>query len=131
MSSNDKSSLLRNDENEIELPVSSSDEGEWGSDVAALNDASFGHSLRDAQSRASFRGLHDSLVNKLGNRQPQMLLCLHEESAVAIAHVGEGNREAAFIDCPFERRPHACDNGGIQCWCDRMPLLYSVQRPDG
>src|SRR3954468_4422900 len=35
---------------------------------------------------ASFRGLHDSLVNYLGNTQPQMLLCLHEESAVAIAH---------------------------------------------
>mgnify|MGYP002136063019 CR=1 FL=1 len=35
---------------------------------------------------ASYRGLHDSLVNYLGNRQPQMLLCLHEEAAVAIAH---------------------------------------------
>ena len=35
---------------------------------------------------ASYRGLHDSLVNYLGNRAPQMLLCLHEESAVAIAH---------------------------------------------
>ena len=35
---------------------------------------------------ASYRGLHDSLVNYLGNEQPQMLLCLHEESAVAIAH---------------------------------------------
>ena len=35
---------------------------------------------------SSFRGLHDSLVNDLGNRNPQMLLCLHEEHAVAIAH---------------------------------------------
>lgn len=35
---------------------------------------------------ASFRGLHDSLVNCLGNRDPKMLLCLHEENAVAIAH---------------------------------------------
>ena len=35
---------------------------------------------------ASYRGLHDSLVNYLGNAMPQMLLCLHEESAVAIAH---------------------------------------------
>src|SRR5262245_39848997 len=34
----------------------------------------------------SFRGLHDSLVNYLGNSSPQMLLCLHEEAAVAIAH---------------------------------------------
>ncbi|TMH33446.1 MAG: thiamine pyrophosphate-binding protein, partial [Betaproteobacteria bacterium] len=35
---------------------------------------------------ASYRGLHDSIVNYLGNERPQMLLCLHEESAVAIAH---------------------------------------------
>src|ERR1700682_4944997 len=27
---------------------------------------------------ASYRGLHDSLVNYLGNEPPQMLLCLHE-----------------------------------------------------
>src|SRR5271165_6567149 len=35
---------------------------------------------------ASYRGLHDSIVNYLGNTLPQMLLCVHEESAVAIAH---------------------------------------------
>ena len=35
---------------------------------------------------ASYRGLHDSIVNYLGNSKPQMLLCLHEEAAVAIAH---------------------------------------------
>ncbi|MBW3546483.1 MAG: thiamine pyrophosphate-binding protein, partial [Bacteroidetes bacterium] len=28
---------------------------------------------------SSFRGLHDSLVNHGGNRDPQLLLCLHEE----------------------------------------------------
>ena len=39
---------------------------------------------------ASYRGLHDSIVNFLGNETPQMLLCLHEESAVAIAHAATG-----------------------------------------
>ena len=34
---------------------------------------------------ASFRGLHDSLVN-YGNNDPPMLLCQHEEIAVQIAH---------------------------------------------
>ncbi len=34
---------------------------------------------------ASFRGLHDSIVNYGGN-SPQMLLCQHEETAVQIAH---------------------------------------------
>lgn len=35
---------------------------------------------------ASFRGLHDSIVNHLGNEKPQMIVVLHEEHAVAIAH---------------------------------------------
>ncbi len=34
---------------------------------------------------ASFRGLHDSLVNYGGN-QPELLVCQHEEIAVQIAH---------------------------------------------
>jgi len=34
---------------------------------------------------ASFRGLHDSLVNYGGNR-PEMILCQHEEVAVGLAH---------------------------------------------
>ncbi|MDP2623780.1 MAG: thiamine pyrophosphate-binding protein [Actinomycetota bacterium] len=34
---------------------------------------------------ASFRGLHDSLVNYGGNR-PEMILCQHEEIAVGMAH---------------------------------------------
>ena len=34
---------------------------------------------------ASFRGLHDSLVN-YGDNQPPMMLCNHEEIAVQIAH---------------------------------------------
>jgi benzoylformate decarboxylase len=34
---------------------------------------------------ASYRGFHDSIVNYLGNDNPQMLICLHEEHSVAIA----------------------------------------------
>lgn len=34
---------------------------------------------------ASFRGLHDSIIN-YGNNKPEMLLCQHEEVAVQIAH---------------------------------------------
>ena len=34
---------------------------------------------------ASFRGLHDSLIN-YGNNEPAMMLCNHEEIAVQIAH---------------------------------------------
>src|SRR5438045_3831861 len=35
---------------------------------------------------SSFQGLHESLINYGGNTMPEMLTCLHEESAVAMAH---------------------------------------------
>ena len=35
---------------------------------------------------SSFRSLHESLVNYGGNKKPELLTCLHEESAVAMAH---------------------------------------------
>ena len=32
---------------------------------------------------ASFRGIHDSIVNYGGNRRPQAITCCHEEISVA------------------------------------------------
>ena len=49
---------------------------------------------------ASYRGLHDSIVNYLGNTMPQMLLCVHEECAVAIAH--------GWAKSPARRSPPPC-----------------------
>ncbi len=73
---------------------------------------------------ASYRGLHDSLVNHLGNATPQMLLCLHEEHAVAIAHGW-----AKVTGTPMAVVVHS--NVGLfhatmaifNAWCDRMPVL--------
>ena len=69
-----------------EQPVASSDNRLWGSDVVADMLRALGLKYIALNPGASFRGLHDSLVNRLGNEDPQMLLCLHEESAVALAH---------------------------------------------
>lgn len=73
---------------------------------------------------ASYRGLHDSLVNHLGNAAPQMLLCLHEEHAVAIAQGW-----AKVTGTPMLAAVHS--NVGLfhatmaifNAWCDRMPLI--------
>src|SRR3989449_6657509 len=35
---------------------------------------------------SSFRSLHESIVNYGGNRRPEFLTCMHEESSVAMAH---------------------------------------------
>ena len=73
---------------------------------------------------ASYRGLHDSIVNYLGNTQPQMLLCLHEESAVAIAHgyakvTGKAMAVAVHSNVGLM---HAT-MGFFNAWCDRMPMV--------
>src|ERR1700688_794551 len=73
---------------------------------------------------ASYRGLHDSLVNYLGNERPQMLLCLHEESAVAIAHgyakvTGKAMAAAVHSNVGLMHATMAFFNA----WCDRMPVV--------
>jgi thiamine pyrophosphate-dependent acetolactate synthase large subunit-like protein len=73
---------------------------------------------------SSYRGLHDSLVNHLGNVQPQMLLCLHEEHAVAIAHgyakvTGKPMAAAVHSNVGLMHATMAVFNA----WCDRVPLL--------
>src|SRR5262245_27838807 len=35
---------------------------------------------------SSFRGLHESMINYGGNKSPELITCMHEESAVAMAH---------------------------------------------
>ena len=71
---------------------------------------------------ASYRGLHDSLVNHLGNVQPQMLLCLHEESAIAIAQgyaKASGRMMGAVVHSNVGLM-HAT-MAVFNAWCDRMP----------
>jgi thiamine pyrophosphate-dependent acetolactate synthase large subunit-like protein len=73
---------------------------------------------------ASYRGFHDSLVNHLGNVQPQMLLCLHEEHAVAIAQgyakvTGKPMAAAVHSNVGLMHATMAIFNA----WCDRMPVL--------
>jgi thiamine pyrophosphate-dependent acetolactate synthase large subunit-like protein len=73
---------------------------------------------------ASYRGFHDSIVNYLGNEQPQMLLCLHEESAVAIAHgyakvTGKAMAVAVHSNVGLMHATMAVFNA----WCDRMPII--------
>src|ERR1700710_495742 len=58
----------------------------WGSDVVAELLRRLELPFIALNPGASYRGLHDSLVNYLGNERPAIVLCLHEEHAVAIAH---------------------------------------------
>src|SRR5207249_7238774 len=73
---------------------------------------------------ATFRGLHDSLVNYGGGRAPELVLTTHEEIAVALAH-GYAKAKGA----PMAAVVH--DIVGLQhasmaifnAFCDRAPIL--------
>ncbi len=72
---------------------------------------------------SSYRGLHDSIVNHLGNR-PELILALHEETAVAIAHgyakvTGRMMAAAVHANVGLQRASMAIYNA----WCDRAPVL--------
>ncbi len=109
----------------IERPIPS------GTNVAGFGSDVVAETLRDLDipyialnPGASYRGLHDSLVNHIGNAAPQMLLCLHEEAAVAIAH-----GYAKVTDKAMAAAVHS--NVGLfhatmaifNAWCDRMPIV--------
>ncbi len=109
----------------IERPIpSGTNAAGFGSDVVA-------EALRDLDipyialnPGASYRGLHDSLVNHIGNASPQMLLCLHEEAAVAIAHgyakvTGRAMAAAVHSNVGLFHATMAIFNA----WCDRMPVI--------
>jgi len=122
-----------------EVPLREQSPGLWGSDVIAQAIRDLGFEYVALNPGSSFRGLHDSLVNHLHNEKPQMLLCLHEENAVAIAHGW-----AKVTGKPMAVVLHA--NVGLMhaamaiynAWCDRVPMVIfgatgpvdaSVRRP--
>jgi thiamine pyrophosphate-dependent acetolactate synthase large subunit-like protein len=112
-------------EDRVERPQSSPpNSSRWGSDVIADLLRALDVEFIALTPGASFRGLHDSLVNHLGNERPRMLLALHEEHAVSIAH-----GYARVTGRPMAVALHA--NVGLMhatmaifnAWCDRIPML--------
>lgn len=103
----------------------------FGSDPMALLLREMGFPYIALTPGASFRGLHDSLVNYLGNENPELLLCVHEESAVALAHgwtrvTGQPMPVALHSNVGLMHATMAIFNA----WCDRIPmLLIGAQGP--
>jgi thiamine pyrophosphate-dependent acetolactate synthase large subunit-like protein len=96
----------------------------WGSDPIAATLRALGIPFVALNPGASYRGLHDSLVNYLGNTDPQILLCLHEETAVSLAQ-GYAKASGRMMGVLLH------SNVGLMhgtmpifnAWCDRVPML--------
>jgi thiamine pyrophosphate-dependent acetolactate synthase large subunit-like protein len=96
---------------------------EWGSDVIAETLRDLGLCYVALNPGASFRGLHDSLAN-FTNGDPTILLCIHEEGAVAIAHGW-----AKVTGRPMAVALHSNvglmhgSMGIFNAFCDRVPIV--------
>jgi acetolactate synthase-1/2/3 large subunit len=72
----------------------------------------------------SFRGLHESLLTYGGNKKPEFLTCMHEESSVAMAHgyfkiAGKPMLVLCHGTVGLQHASMAIYNA----WCDRVPIV--------
>ncbi len=96
----------------------------WGSDVVAEITGRLGLKYIALVPGASYRGFHDSIVNYLGNRDPQMVICLHEEHAVSIADgYGKATEEPMAVALHANVGLMHASMPIFNAWCDRTPMI--------
>jgi acetolactate synthase I/II/III large subunit len=103
------------------LPASS---GKPGSDFMVDVIRSLDLEYAAANPASSFRGLQESIVNYGGNRRPEFLTCMHEESSVAMAHgyfkiAGKPMGVLCHGTVGLQHASMALYNA----WCDRVPVV--------
>lgn len=97
---------------------------EFGSDVVVAMLKAFGIEYAILNPGASFRGIHDSLVNWGDDHRPRIVEACHEAIAVAMAHgyaAATGRPGAAFVHDVV-----GLQNATIaiyEAWLDRAPVL--------
>jgi thiamine pyrophosphate-dependent acetolactate synthase large subunit-like protein len=100
------------------------EKAEYGSDVVVDLMRAFGLEYAALNPGATFRGLHDSIVNYGGNTRPELILCCHEEIAVALAHgyaKATGKMMAAVVH-DLVGLQHAT-SAIFNAFCDRAPVF--------
>src|SRR6266436_2831458 len=77
-----------------------------------------------ANCASSYRAIHESLINYGGNKMPEFLTCMHEESAVGMAHgyfkiAGKPLMTLCHGTVGLQHASMAIYNA----WCDRVPMI--------
>src|SRR5262252_2588708 len=92
-----------------------------------------------ANCASSYRAIHESLINYGQNKQPEFLTCMHEESAVGMAHgyfkvAGKPLMTLCHGTVGLQHASMAIYNA----WCDRVPVIVvggndpdAAHRPPG
>jgi thiamine pyrophosphate-dependent acetolactate synthase large subunit-like protein len=92
-----------------------------------------------ANCASSYRAIHESLINYGQNKMPEFLTCMHEESAVAMAHgyFKVAGKPLLTLCHGTVGLQHAA-MGIYNAWCDRVPVIVvggndldAAHRPPG
>jgi thiamine pyrophosphate-dependent acetolactate synthase large subunit-like protein len=92
-----------------------------------------------ANCASSYRAIHESLINYGQNKLPEFLTCMHEESAVAMAHgyFKVAGKPLLTLCHGTVGLQHAA-MGIYNAWCDRVPVIVvggndldAAHRPPG
>jgi thiamine pyrophosphate-dependent acetolactate synthase large subunit-like protein len=104
--------------------IAESPQPQYGSDVIVDLLKAFEIEYVALNPGATFRGLHDSIVNYGGNHMPEVITCTHEEITVAIAQGyarAKGKPMAAAVH-DIVGLQHA-SMAIYNAWCDRLPVI--------
>ena len=98
-----------------------------GSDFMIDVIKALGFEIMFANPGSSFRGLHESLVNYGGNKNPEFITCCHEESSVGMAH-GYAKIEGKPA-CVFAHGTVGLQHASMalyNAYCDRVPVFMVI-----
>ncbi|HJY78553.1 MAG TPA: thiamine pyrophosphate-binding protein, partial [Burkholderiales bacterium] len=77
-----------------------------------------------ANCASSYRGIHESLINYGGNKMPEFLTCMHEESAVAMGHgYFKVSGKPLMTLCHGTVGLQHASMAIYNAWCDRVPMI--------
>jgi len=98
-----------------------------GSDFMLEVFKSIGFDYLFANPGGSFGGLHESVINIGGNKDPEFITCMHEESSVAMSHgyakvEGKPVLTMAHGTVGLQHAAMALYNA----WCDRVPVYLVI-----
>ena len=98
--------------------------GRPGSDFMVDVIKSLGIEYIYANPAASYRGLHESLINYGQNSKPEFIECMHEESSVAMAHgYFKVTGKPALVLCHGVVGTMHGTMAIYNAWCDRAPVI--------
>src|SRR5258705_7376995 len=109
---------------ETGAPAAAQTQGRAGSDFMVDVIKSLDIDYVPSNPASSFRGLHESLLTYGGNKKPEFIPCMHEESSVGIAHgyfkiTGKPLIALCHGTVGLQHATMAIYNA----WCDRVPVI--------